>query len=337
MLQLAAAVVFVALLMASPSEALAAARQAIAVWAGSFLPALLPFFAVTPALSSDEAARLYAKLFGRAFECLFGCPGQLSGAAMIGLMAGSPAGAIAAGRLRGHATGAELTRGALLASGVSPGFLISAVGAAMLGDARLGTILLRAQLGALVIGGLLLRRAFSGGITLPPPDVGEAKKGDALMGAALSMLSVCAHMVVFAVAAHVIAEILPAGCETGVLAAMEVSGGAAAIAALALPRAARMVLLALSCGFGGLAIMAQNIRRLPGIKWGHYLTGKLLHALISAGLCWAQLGMALPKLPAQFSVWRAPLALASALVVLTAAGVFIAKRAWYNPGIRKKG
>ena len=220
MLQLAAAVVFVALLMASPSEALAAARQAIAVWAGSFLPALLPFFAVTPALSSDEAARLYAKLFGRAFECLFGCPGQLSGAAMIGLMAGSPAGAIAAGRLRGHATGAELTRGALLASGVSPGFMISAVGAAMLGDARLGAILLRAQLGALVIGGLLLRRAFSGGRTLAPPDVGEAKKGDALMGAALSMLSVCAHMVVFAVAVLVIAEILPAGCETGVLAAM---------------------------------------------------------------------------------------------------------------------
>ena len=138
MLQLAAAVLFVALLMASPSEALAAARQAIAVWAGSFLPALLPFFAVTPALSSDEAARLYAKFFGRAFECLFGCPGQLSGAAMIGLMAGSPAGAIAAGRLRGHATGAELTRGALLASGVSPGFMLSAVGAAMLGDARLG-------------------------------------------------------------------------------------------------------------------------------------------------------------------------------------------------------
>ncbi len=336
MVQLAAAVVFVVLMMASPAEALAAARQAISVWADSFVPALLPFFAVTPALSTDEAARLYARLFGRAFEALFGCPGRLAGAAMIGLMAGSPAGAVAAGRLREGATRAELTRGALLASGVSPGFLISAVGTAMLGDAGLGAVLLRAQLGALVVGGLMLRRAFSGGALLPPPEMAEEKKNDALMGAALSMLSVCAHMVVFAVAAHVVAEVLPAGCETGVLAVMEVSGGSAAIAALALPRTVRMVLLALSCGFGGLAIMAQNLRRLPGVRWGHYLAGKLMHATIAAALCWAQLGAAPPEMP-PFSAWRAPLLMASALVVLTAAGVFFLRRAWYNPGIRKKG
>ncbi len=45
MVQLAAAVVFVVLMMASPAEALAAARQANYVWADSFVPARLPFFA----------------------------------------------------------------------------------------------------------------------------------------------------------------------------------------------------------------------------------------------------------------------------------------------------
>jgi hypothetical protein len=39
---------------------------------------------------------------------------------------------------------------------------------------------------------------------------------------------------------------------------MEVSGARRSIAALALPRTVRMVLLALSCGFGGLAIMAAE-------------------------------------------------------------------------------
>ena len=330
MLRLVAGVLFAALLLASPVDALSAARQAISVWAMSFVPALLPFFAVTPALSSDEAARFYAKVFGRAFEALFGCPGRLSGAALIGLMAGSPAGSIAAGRLRGNATGAELTRGALLASGVSPGFLISAVGAAMLGDAHLGAILFRSQLGALLVGGLLFRRAFSGGApTLPPPPA-SAPKGDALTGAGIAMLSVCAHMVVFAVAARLIAKFLPAGCEPGILSLMEVSGGCAALAAAPLSRAARLVIIAAACGFGGLAIMAQNLRKLPGVKWQWYLSGKVLHGALCAGLCWAQLGLKLPAIPLPPISWEGSAAAACLMVLLTFAGVSITRRAWYN-------
>ncbi len=337
MLRLIAGFLFAALLLASPVDALSAARQAISVWAVSFVPALLPFFVVTPALSSDEAARLYARVFGRAFQALFGCPGQLSGAALIGMMAGSPAGSIAAGRLRGSATNAELTRGALLASGVSPGFLISAVGAAMLGDAQLGAILLRSLLGALLLGGLLLRRAFSGGAPSLPAAPVSAPKGDALTGAGIAMLSVCAHMVVFAVAARLIAKFLPGGWEPGVLSMMEVSGGCAALAAAPLLRALRLVLIAGACGFGGLAIMAQNLRHLPGVKWQWYLSGKVLHGTLCAGLCWAQLGMKLPALTLPDTGWEMSAVAACLLVLLTFAGVFFTRRAWYNAGIRKKG
>jgi hypothetical protein len=337
MLRLIAGLVFAALLLASPVDALAAARQAISVWAVSFVPALLPFFAVTPALSSDEAAGLYQKIFGRVFQALFGCPGQLSGAALIGLMAGSPAGAIAAERLRGNATSAELARGALLASGVSPGFLISAVGAAMLGDSSLGAILFRAQLGALLLGGLILRRAFTGGAPELPTPRASAPKGDIFLGAATAMISVCAHMVVFAVGAHVIARLLPDGCEAGVLSLAEVSGGCAALAAMPLARALRMLLLAFTCGFGGLAIMVQNLGRLPGVKWHWYLSGKMLHGVLCVGFCWVQLGIKLPAAAPVPSPWQGPVVAACALVVLTFAGVFFTRRAWYNAGTRKKG
>jgi len=337
MLRLMAGLVFAALLLTSPVDALAAARQAISVWALSFVPALLPFFAVTPALSSDEAAGLYTRIFGRVFEALFGCPGQLSGAALIGLMAGSPAGAIAAQRLRGSATSAELARGALLASGVSPGFLISAVGAAMLGDSSLGLTLFWSQLGALLLGGLLLRRAFSGGAPALAVPMVSAPKGDALTGAAMAMLSVCAHMVVFAVAARLIAKLLPDGCEAGVLSLMEVSGGCAAVAAAPLARAVRMVLLAFTCGFGGLSILTQNLNRLPGVKWHWYLSGKLLHGTLCAALCWAQLGLRLPALKIPDGGWQMSIITACALVIATSAGVFFTRRAWYNAGTRKKG
>ncbi len=335
-MRLLAGFVFVALLLANPVEALSAARQAIGVWAMSFVPALLPFFVVTPALSSDEAARLYARVFGRAFGALFGCPGALSGAALIGLMAGSPAGAIAAARLRENSTDAELARGALLASGVSPGFLISAVGAAMLGDPAAGAMLFRAQLGALLVGGLILRRAFGGGgpsLCAAPP---EPKKGDSFSLAAAAMLNVCAHMVVFAVAAHLVTSFLPPDFEAWVLSLMEVSGGCAAVAAEALPMGLRLVLMAFFAGFGGLAIMAQNLSRLPGVKLRWYLGGKLLHGTLCALFTWAQLGMALPALAVP-DAWQGPLVTASVLVVLTALGVFLTKLTWYNAGTQKKG
>jgi hypothetical protein len=456
MLRLMAGLIFAALLILNPTGALDAARQALGVWATSFVPALLPFFAVTPALSSDEAAALYSRLLGRPFGALFGCPGHLAGAALIGLMAGSPAGAIAAGRLRRRATGAQLTRAALLASGVSPGFLISAVGASMLGDANLGAILLRSLLGALGIGGLILRCAFSddptagrsGGAPGKPfedgaprgqvggsapgkpfeggapggqvggsapgkpfeggaaggqvkggrvgggaPDgqvgggaprgqvgggaprgqvkggraggapgepfeggaAGGRAGGGALMGAALSMLSVGAHMVVFAVAARLIAGFLPPGWEAGVLSAMEVSGGCAAIADLPLATAERLILLAFFCGFGGLSIMAQNLRRLDGVRLRDYFFGKLLHGALCALLCWGQIGFALPAMPERpaarifsralaFSAalpppWRASVVASCALAILTAAGVFILKRAGVGRGgdARKNG
>jgi len=337
MLRLIAGLVFAALLLASPADALAAARQAISVWAASFVPALLPFFVVTPALSSDEAAGLYRRIFGRAFKALFGCPGQLSGAALIGLMAGSPAGAIAAQRLRGDATDAEMTRGALLASGVSPGFLITAVGTAMLGDSQLGAVLFRAQLAALLLGGLILRRAFSGGAPEIPAVAERPARTDSFTGAAVAMLSVCAHMVVFAVAARLTAKMLPDGFEEGILSLMEVSGGCAAVAAMPLSRALRMLLISFACGFGGLAIMAQNMLKLQGVKWHWYLSGKLLHGALCAAFCWAQLGLKLPAPALEASPWQGSAAAACVLVILTFAGVYFTRRAWYNAGTRKKG
>ncbi len=335
-MRLLAGFVFVALLLANPVEALSAARQAISVWAASFVPALLPFFVVTPALSSDEAARLYARAFGRAFGVLFGCPGALSGAALIGIIAGSPAGAIAAARLRENSTDAEVARGALLASGVSPGFLVSAVGAAMLGDPAAGAMLFRAQLFALLVGGLILRRAFGKGLPTLRAAPSESKKGDAFSLAASAMLNVCAHMVVFAVAAHLIMSFLPPDFEAWGLSLMEVSGGCAAVAAEALPISLRLVLMAFFAGFGGLAIMAQNLSRLPGVKWRWYLGGKLLHGTLCALFAWAQLGMTLPAL-AMPDAWQGPMIAASVLVVLTALGVLLTKRTWYNAGVQKKG
>jgi hypothetical protein len=111
--------------------------------------------------------------------------------------------------------------------------------------------------------------------------------------------------------------------------------GCAAVSAAMIPRTARTILIAFVCGFGGFAIMAQNMARLPGVRWQWYLTGKLLHGALCAGLCWAQLGLPLPAFPLPSSVWQTPLILACVLVILTAMGVFFTRSKWYNRLIPK--
>ncbi len=270
MLRLMAGLIFAALLILNPTGALDAARQALGVWAASFVPALLPFFAVTPALSSDEAAALYSRLLGRPFGALFGCPGHLAGAALIGLMGGQPC----SGHRRravarsGDGRAADRRRAACLRR--QPWFRSArwarrCWGTQIWARSSSGRCWARWALAADPAARLLRRPRRPDALTARPADrLGVAawrtswerpadrlgvmrsasrlrvarqadKLGAALMRGAF-MLSVGAHMVVFAVAARLIAGFLPPGWEAGVLSAMEVSGGCAAIADLPLRR-----------------------------------------------------------------------------------------------------
>ena len=161
-LKAAGAALSCALLLAFPGPALEAALEAMELWARAFAPALFPFFAVTPALCCPEAAALYERALGRVMEALFGCPGRAAAPLAVGLMAGSPAGAAALSRVKDSMTGAQATRALLLSAGLSPAFLVSSLGGAMLGNPALGAVLLRSQIGAVLLGGLLLKRAFGG-------------------------------------------------------------------------------------------------------------------------------------------------------------------------------
>lgn len=311
------ALLFALALLLNPARALEDALQAARVWMLSFAPALFPFFAVNRALSSSEAQGIYRCAFGRFFARWFGCPGQAAGAVLIGWMAGSPAGAIALSSVEGL-TRAQRRRAALLASGVSPAFLVSVVGAGLLGDAALGAVLLRAQLGALVLGGWLLRRAWPDDGKAPPVRAMEQAGG--MKEAALNMLTVCGYMMCFGVLSGLVGTLLPfeAGASF-LLAALEVSGGCAALCKMELSHAVRMALLAGCCCFGSISLCAQNTARLEGVGVGRFLLGKLLHALLGAALCLAQLRMPRWPVPSLSS------AVLAALCVLA-----LATGMWYN-------
>lgn len=310
--------IFAALvLLLCSGESLASAQSAVYGFWKNFLPAMLPFFLLSPYLTGPEAQNLFARLFGKAFGALFGVSGKAAGAVVCGWIAGSPAGCSACARAGGDMEAAEYARMCALASGLSPAFLITAVGSGMLGETDLGLLLYIAHFAALLTGGLLLRK------WRPGWERGECaadrKDGDIFAGALLALGRVLCWMTLFSVGSSLLCArlggLLPAWLIAPVC---EISGGAAVLAGAQLPETAKMALLGALSGFGGLCVLMQNAQA-GGVPVRVLVLPKILHALLTAGFASA---LCRAKLPARISlsgdVLGASCVCALALVALTA-------------------
>lgn len=269
-LRLLGALGLVFLMMAWPGEALAAAQGAMRVWAGSVGPSLFPFLALLPSLTCTEAQRLYRRALGRWMRPLFRLPGSAAAALFVGLLAGSPAGALAAERVEGLRRG-EARRLGLMCAGVSPVYLVGGVGAALYGSAQMGAWLALAQAAAQIALGLILRGRFAGETqTLP---AAAQRPSQAPVRAAIgSVLQVCGYMTLFSVAAALAAKLLGGEMGNYLLYIVDMPSGLAQAAKCGAPWA----LAAAVAGFGGLCIAAQNMAVLGalGVRWHEYLLAR---------------------------------------------------------------
>ena len=229
-------------LLLHPAEVMNAASAACGLFVRSVMPGLLPYMILSQMLVS-RIRQMKPVLI-----------------VLLGWGGGSPAG----GRLLGLCPGLDARRRAELAvccSTMSPMFLLGTVGA-WLGFPSAGTCALGAVLAGGWIAGRLAgrvpRRADDSAMTKPPTPL---TLGEAADQTARTLLTVCATMALMRVlaelAAGAVAGISPA-LRLVLLTLMEVSGGAAEIAALPLPLPLRTALIAGAAGFGGAAILLQN-------------------------------------------------------------------------------
>ena len=268
--------VFSAYLLAFPSRALSAAREAMALWANAVAPALFPFMALLPTLSGEQARSAYARAAGRVMRALFRLPPEAASSVVVGWIAGSPAGAMAVARA--HRAGALDSRDALiagvLASGCGPVFVVSTVGAAMFQSAAVGARLLASMWASVFLTGMLLSRLLPAGRreTLPMEIADEAPPSP-VREAVLGTASICGWMILF----RVIADALPAPLQPF----LEVSSGCAAAAGRA-----SEPLAAFLCGFGGVCAMCQNLSALSacGVRAIDFAAGKLAAGALSAAV-----------------------------------------------------
>lgn len=285
-----------AALLLWPETALNAGREAMRTWAASVAPALFPFLLLTPALTGPEAVRAYERLLGRWMRPLLGLPGAAAPAVAAGMLAGSPAGAAAAART---AKGAGMDARSLerltgCVCGLGPGFLVSGIGASMLGSAADGRILLRSQLIAQILMLLLSR-----GRAEPRPLAERAAsiEEEPVRAAVRATLSVCGYMAAFQILAALLGRALrvPAA-GMAALCLLDLPSGAKAVAQLPMTRSARLILLSAMTGFGGLCIAMQNYAqcRRQGVRLRALLAARAVASAIMAAATAAQLSFPRP-------------------------------------------
>ena len=283
--------IFAGALLRYPRAVSAAVQAGLALCASTIIPALFPFFVVTALLVQLGLIHPLERLFAPFMGPLFHLPGTCAAPLLAGLVGGYPTGAktvadLYAQRLISRRE-AEHVLG--FVNNCGPAFLLSYVGAGILGDSRAGVDLLLIHVLSALLTGLILCRIGTPGAENPPPHrrppVAEKSLGEALpaavTGALTSTLSICAFVVLF----RVIAELLPGALPASVLGTFEMVTGLASLS----PGRPGFVTAAGIVGWGGLSVHCQTMAALSGtgLSLRRHWLGKALQALLSVLLAGA--------------------------------------------------
>lgn len=266
--------------MLFPQASVNGARQAMLVWCKAVAPSLFPFFVLMPALTGKEACRIYERMLSGLMKKLFGMPGTAAPAALVCMLAGSPAGVAAVKRVAysGGLQRKDVRRLAFAMCGLSPVYLILGVGQGLYGSISIGWRLAAIQMGIQILMLALSRwMGFSGEIYY---DVREVSGEGGIKSAVESILAICGYMVFFGALTAPLTQFAGKKLGTGFLILTDLPGGSAELAALDV--GGKILLQCAAIGFAGLCIAFQNMQLLKeiGVSWKTYLAGRG----ISAGL-----------------------------------------------------
>lgn len=274
-----------ALILLCPEASVAGGQRAMQTWCAGVAPALFPFLALMPLLTSGEACIFYRRAFG-ALMRLLDLPGEAAPAVFIGMLAGSPGGAIVVRRVACQAgmKRRDACRLALAVCGMSPAYLVIGVGGGLLGSSALGWQLAGMQCAVQLTLLICLRGFRLAGEEAVEAIFEEGMQSSGIRRAVESALGVCGYMVIFGSVSAAIASFTGNAAGTALLAACDAPGGLAAISQWS--SRLRLPVMSAVIGFGGLCIAAQNldVLRTLGVGTGQYLCVRGIAALMMGGL-----------------------------------------------------
>lgn len=273
------------LLLARSAEAAQAVRDGLALCAGSVIPALFPFLAVSGLLTALDAGASPAL---GPLARLLGCSQAGAGAFLLGLVGSYPVGARTVAQLyrEKRISRPEACRLLLFCNNCGPAFILGVAGLGCFGSLRAGGLLWAVHmLAALGIALVLPRRPLPPGrdaAGVRPPAFAAAFVRS-VRDAAGAMVQICGFVVFFLAALRLTARLT--GLSHPLLSgAVELTQGI-----LALPATPTgFVWAAALLGWGGLSVHGQSAAVLSGtdLPLGPYLAAKAAHAAVSVLLAW---------------------------------------------------
>ena len=278
-------------LLRSPAAVAEGAAAGLRLCAGAILPSLFPFFVATSLLLQLGLARRLEGVFAPFMGPLFHLSGVCAAPLLAGFVGGYPSGARTVAELYGQRllSRREAERALGFVNNCGPAFLLSYVGAGILGSSRAGAYLLLTHVLAALLTGLILCRAGAGNEPKAPPPrrppAAEKSLGEALPAAVVSALTATLNICAFVVLFRILAALLPGALPGPLLGFFEMVTGLAALS----PGRAGFIAAAGITGWGGLCVHCQTMAVLSGtgLSLRRHWLGKGLQALVSAALALA--------------------------------------------------
>ena len=298
------------LLLFYTDSAVAAMRQGLLLCRDTVIPALFPFMVASEILVGCGGAAAIGNVFSRPVKRILGMPGAAACPVVLGALCGFPTGARAAAALydTGVLSARQCTRLLTFINNPSSAYMISAVGASLLGSRRLGLLLwsvsLLCSFGTALVTRVLLPDDSKGMTSAPQPvRMGAEVFTSAVSTAAQSMLAVCAYVLFFSAVLGALQSALahlalPPAVSALLYGIVEMSGGIARAAEVANTAQAAMLCAALSC-WSGLSVMCQimTVCHGRGFAFLPYLLAKATQALTAAALTGLAVRYLFPLLP----------------------------------------
>ncbi len=290
-----------------PQAAANGVRRGLSICASVIIPSIFPFLVLAGFLVSSGLSASIGRHLGGLTRVLFGLPGCCAAGILVGFVGGYPAGAAAVGELvrGGYITRQQGKRMLRFCVGGGPAFVLSAVGAGMLGSVTYGLLLLAAQWAAMLLIGVVSRFFERDTAEEAAPTPGKAPPASTALvqsvsGACQSLLVMCGFVLAGATVLSLWdAAGLPKQITLAISCLMEVSCGCLEASAAG---SLTPLLLGLTMGWGGLSVHGQIAANLRGLELmdSSFFIARVAHGLV-AGLISTMLFRAVPVTVSAFA------------------------------------
>ncbi len=275
-----------------PEEISAAVCSSLQLCAHSVIPSLFPFLVISALIISSGLAEKTGRLLSPFMSKVFKLPGESAAAVIIGFLSGYPVGAASAISLyqNGSICKADTERLLAFCNNTGPAFVISAIGASMFGDIKIGIALYFVHIVSAIIVGILF--SFTAKREKACYKICSVRKEPftkQIVSAVKSSAFSTIYIVSFVVFFSVIIEILSLGLQLSgiphcaVSGLFEVTSGVSSAAELGITPFS-LIFTSVALGWSGLSVHAQVMSLVADtdLSAKTYIIGKAVHGIIAA-------------------------------------------------------